>query len=185
MANDTWETPPEIFAWHARDFNFVLDAAASDENHKCEVYITEEQDSLSIDWHEVVQEENKSGGWVWLNCPYSNPLPWVTKALETQRKGTGVVMLLNNDMSVRWFARALKGAGEIRCFVANDEDTPNYQNGRISFIDTSTKEPIKGNNKPQFSLVFYPFGSGTNKTTYHCLKEVMSVGAALLLKRVA
>jgi len=178
MANDLWETPPEVFAWHSKDFNFVLDAAASKENHKCDLFITEEENSLTKNWHEMVNAEG--GGWVWLNCPYSDPLPWVDKALETQKQGTGVVMLLNNDTSVRWFARALKGVGEIRCFVANDMDKPLYQTGRIAFVDTSTGKPIKTNNKPQFSLVFYPFGNGKPVTTYHCLRDVMIIGASLL-----
>lgn len=50
---------------------------------------------LNVEW------ENKT----FVNPPYSNPLPWVEKAIEESRKGKTIVMLLNVDTSTKWFAK--------------------------------------------------------------------------------
>lgn len=38
-----------------------------------------------------------------VNPPYSNPLKWVKKAIEENKKGKTIVMLLNMDCSTEWF----------------------------------------------------------------------------------
>jgi len=46
-----------------------------------------------------------------VNPPYSNPMPWVQKAIyECKQNNIVVVMLLKMDTSTRWFA-TLKEAG--------------------------------------------------------------------------
>lgn len=183
MANDLWRTPPEVFAWLNNRFDFVLDVAASDKNHLCENYFTEDNDGLAMDWH-FTARAIKPNGWVWCNCPYSDPLPWVTKSIETMEQGTGVVMLLNSDQSVRWFARAIKHVGEVINFIAVDEDRPLYRNGRIAFIDAETGKPNKQNNKPQFALVFEPNYKGQVRTNYYALKDVMIEGEQMIQDEV-
>jgi len=170
---DSWKTPPEIFNNLNREFNFMADMAASHKNALCTLHFTEEQDSLSFDWAgEACLQSNRSR-YVWCNPPYSNPLPWVNKALESQKDGLGVVMLLNNDMSITWFARALIGVSEIRCIVATETEgsRTGYVPGRIAFINEND-EPIKSNNKPQFILVFNPFKVGAQVTTYVSKSEL-------------
>lgn len=166
MANDLWRTPPEVFNTLNREFGFVADMASSHENALCDLHFTEEDDSLSFNWaHRLVLTARHD--YVWLNCPYSNPMPWVKKALEAQAGGLGVVMLLNDDTSVGWFAEALKGVSEIRHIVADatPEGKREYSTGRIAFLDGECK-PIPGNNKPQFVLVFNPFKIGAQITSY-------------------
>jgi phage N-6-adenine-methyltransferase len=108
-----------------------------------------------------------SACYVWLNCPYSNPMPWVKKALETQANGLGVVMLLNADCSVGWFAEALKGVSEIQHIVSDPAPGHwrEYSTGRLAFLD-GDGSPVAGNNKPQFILVFNPFKIGDRVTSY-------------------
>ncbi|TDF41941.1 phage N-6-adenine-methyltransferase [Alteromonadaceae bacterium M269] len=185
MANDLWETPPEIFAYYNRRFHFVLDAAASKLNAKCEIYLTEKDDALTKDWAQIVKQntaETPYANYVWVNCPYSQPYPWVEKALETKQNGVGVVMLLNHDNSCKWFAKALTAVNEIHCFVSNLKDRPNYRNGRIAFIHSETKEPIDSNNKPQFVLIFEPNDYDSIETKYLTLEEVMKTGKWILEK---
>uniref|UniRef100_UPI0035C6FEC4 phage N-6-adenine-methyltransferase n=1 Tax=Serratia quinivorans TaxID=137545 RepID=UPI0035C6FEC4 len=169
MANDLWRTPPEVFNTLNREFGFVADMASSHENALCDLHFTEEDDSLSLDWAKEIDNRYAFIGhnYVWLNCPYSNPMPWVKKALEAQAGGLGVVMLLNDDTSVGWFAEALKGVSEIRHIVADatPEGKREYSTGRIAFLDGEGK-PIPGNNKPQFVLVFNPFKIGAQVTSY-------------------
>lgn len=45
-----WETPQALFDELNSEFNFTLDAAASDQNHKLPRYYTQENDGLSQDW---------------------------------------------------------------------------------------------------------------------------------------
>lgn len=170
MANDNWKTPPEVFNTLNREFRFVADMACSNENKLCDLGFTEQDDSLSLDWKGEIDKAyplKSNYDYVWLNCPYSNPMPWVKKALESQAGGLGVVMLLNDDTSVGWFAEALKGVSEIRHIVADatPEGKREYSTGRIAFLDGEGK-PIPGNNKPQFVLVFNPFKIGAQVTSY-------------------
>ena len=44
------------------------------------------------------------------NPPYSNPKPWVEKAIAESRRGVRVVMLLRHDSSTEWW-RLLHEAG--------------------------------------------------------------------------
>lgn len=45
-----WETPQKLFDELDAEFHFTLDAAASDENHKCERYFTEKENGLRQSW---------------------------------------------------------------------------------------------------------------------------------------
>jgi hypothetical protein len=50
-------------------------------------------DGLTISWGEKT----------FCNPPYSNPLPWVKKAIRESREGKTVVMLLKHDSSTKWY----------------------------------------------------------------------------------
>ncbi len=167
MSNDLWKSPKPVFNKLNDEFEFVADMAASDENRLCPLYFTEDDDSLSFDWAKELKQYRGSGNkYVWLNCPYSNPMPWVKKTLEAQSKGLGVVMLLNADCSVGWFHEALKGVSEIRFIVSDGQITKGRINsGRLAFID-EFDNATPGNNKPQFILVFNPFKISAQVTSY-------------------
>ena len=47
---EKWATPQDFFDKLNEEFHFTLDAAASDDNTKCPVYFTEEQDGLAQSW---------------------------------------------------------------------------------------------------------------------------------------
>ena len=88
---DEWETPQDLFDKLNEQYHFTLDAAASDENHKCERYYTKADDGLSKKW----------GGCVWCNPPYGRQIgKWVQKAYESE---CTVVMLLPARTDTRWF----------------------------------------------------------------------------------
>jgi hypothetical protein len=50
-------------------------------------------DGLERDWYDPC----------YVNPPYSDPLPWVQKAIHEARQGTRIVMLLRHDSSTRWW----------------------------------------------------------------------------------
>ncbi len=179
MAGDMWRTPPEVFGTLNKEFNFIADMASTAENALCELFFTEEDDSLSFNWLGELAARGAISSYhqyVWLNCPYSNPMPWIKKTIEAQRGGLGVVMLLNADHSVGWFAEALPYVSEIRNVIADKSDGKReYASGRIAFIDGEGK-PVAQNNKPQFVLVFNPFKIGAAVTSYVTKKTLYGLG---------
>lgn len=64
-------------------------------------------DGLSSDWR---------GERIYVNPPYSNPLPWVKKAISESEKGKLVVMLLKCDVSTEAF-RLCHQYGEVLFFA--------------------------------------------------------------------
>jgi hypothetical protein len=92
-------------------------------------------------------------------------MPWVKQSAKAQQKGLGVVMLLNSDNSVGWFAEALKTVSEIRYIVATEKEDGKYSSGRIAFLDEDGS-PNSGNDRPQVILVFNPFKIGACITSY-------------------
>ena len=104
---DYWETPKELFTELDNEFHFTLDPCATDSNHKCKKYYTEEQDGLSMPW---------GGERVFCNPPYGNELPkWVKKAHEAVKEdNTIVVMLVPARTDTRWFHQYIKYRSEIR-----------------------------------------------------------------------
>ena len=125
---DLWQTPKNLFNTLNEEFQFVLDVAASHENHLCDAYLTEEDNALASN-HDWLSTN-------YLNPPYSKILPWVIKAIEQHKKGNTIVMLVPSDTSVKWFKLAFESCSEVR-----------FISGRISFINAETKKPVNGNNK--------------------------------------
>lgn len=58
----------------------------------------------------------------YVNPPYSNPSPWVNKAILESKKGKIVVMLLPVDTSTKWFAKLTEAKAHIF-----------WHSGRLSF----------------------------------------------------
>jgi len=168
MENDLWRTPTEVFNTLDLEFNFYADMAATEHNALCRVFFNEADDSLSFDWAERLSSQypTDKNKYVWLNPPYSNPMPWVKQVIKAQLNGLGTVMLLNSDTSVGWFAEALKGVSEIRNLIGEAKEFgTGYHSGRLAFLN-DLGEPVSGNSKPQCVLVFNPFKIGEQVTTY-------------------
>lgn len=79
--NMCWCTPQSFFEELNKEFNFVLDAAATDKTAKCRLYYTPEIDGLAQSWDR--------GGAVFCNPPYGRSIgKWVKKAYEESRGGS-------------------------------------------------------------------------------------------------
>lgn len=173
MANDLWETPTAVYKRLDREFGFIADMAASENNAKNHKFYTEDDDSLEFNWVDRIDGESAliAGSSVFVNPPYSNPMPWIQKAIEAQADGLTVVMLLNADPSVGWWAEAMPYVSEIRFIIAEKTPTGKYSSGRIGFIDANGKE-ANGNSKPQCVLVFDPFRVVWQVTRYIPKSEI-------------
>lgn len=47
------------------------------------------------------------------NPPYSKPLPWVEKAIEENKKGKTIVLLLKLDCYTKWFLKLMDAGAHI------------------------------------------------------------------------
>jgi phage N-6-adenine-methyltransferase len=150
MNRDCWGTPKEIFAAMNAEFDFKLDAAASEENSMCKFFITEEENCLTTDWIQGASMFGMNGWYAYLNPPYSDIGPFVIRAAEMARKGVGCVMLVMADTSVGWYKEAIKTCQEVR-FITG---------GRLAFISPETGKPVGGNNKGSMFLIWHPFAKG-------------------------
>lgn len=74
------------------------------------------------------------GNWespAYVNPPYSNPLPWVEKAIEQQQKGVDVVMLLRVDVSTKFYRKIMEIGGHVVFFnerlkFSESKQSPNF-----------------------------------------------------------
>lgn len=168
---DLWRTPPALFAALDAEFCFQLDAAAAPHNALCRKFITAEQNTLETPWADYLNVP----GYVWLNPPYSDIMPFVKKAASESANQIGTVMLVPADTSVGWFKEAIQTASEVRFITA----------GRLAFINPVTGKPVSGNNKGSTLIIWRPY------PRTHChfatvdRNELMAFGVKLLARREA
>lgn len=48
--SDEWETPQDLYEGLNAEFDFNLDPCATDDNHKCPMYYTQQEDGLQQSW---------------------------------------------------------------------------------------------------------------------------------------
>lgn len=48
--SDEWETPQDLYDDLNAEFGFNLDPCATDDNHKCPMYYTQQEDGLQQSW---------------------------------------------------------------------------------------------------------------------------------------
>ena len=121
---DNWATPQDFFDNLNEEFHFTLDPCANEENHKCDLFFTKEQDGLTKDWGEHV---------VFCNPPYGKEIAdWVRYSYEqSQKPNTTVVMLIPARTDTRYFHDYIYGKAEIR-----------FIKGRLKFGDATTAAPF-------------------------------------------
>jgi len=59
------------------------------------------------DWNPYDFEDGLIQTWkdkTFVNPPYSNPLPWVEKAISENHQGKTIALLLKHDSSTRWYS---------------------------------------------------------------------------------
>jgi len=121
-----WATPCALFEEVNREFNFVLDAAASSTNAKCSLYLDVEADALTKSWSVI-----SKGKPVWLNPPYGRSVgKWLQKAYEESVKGCTVVCLTFARTDTKWWHDWVMKAAEIRLIP-----------GRITFVGGESAAP--------------------------------------------
>jgi len=137
---DDWSTPSKIFNRFNKEYNFSLDACASEWNAKCSNYYTEKLDGLTRDWV----------NWTWCNPPYSQLIRWYAKAYQEAEEGNSSVILTASRTDTKAFHEyATKSTKLI------------FLRGRIKFIDPATRSPREPAPFPSMVVIFdaYKLGS--------------------------
>lgn len=129
-----WSTPQNVFDKLNKEFNFTLDPCATDENAKCGLYYTKEDNGLSKNW---------GGHVVFMNPPYGREISkWIKKAYEESKNGAIVVCLIpSRTDTAYWHDYVMKG--EIR-----------FIRGRLKFGSAKNSAPFP------FAIVIF---RGTNE----------------------
>jgi site-specific DNA-methyltransferase (adenine-specific) len=128
--SDEWATPQDVYDSLDAEFHFTLDPCATDDNHKCEVYYTIDDNGLLQNW---------GGQTVFCNPPYSRIGEWVEKAYRESRKdNTVVVLLIPSRTDTRYFHNFIYQRAEIR-----------FVRGRIKFGDSKNSAPF-----PSMVIIF-------------------------------
>lgn len=160
---DLWSTPKEVVEYMANRYgDYNLDAAASEQNAVCELFITKEEDCLEVDWG--------NNAHIWLNPPYSNPDPFVLKAIEQMENGNQIDMLLPADNSTAWFRDAQRHAAEIIWITGEtwEEGGKQYsRTGRLAFTSALSGQPVQGNNKGSVIFVMRKLNEGESQKTHY------------------
>jgi len=102
MTNDDWATPN----WLMEIFRDWYDPCPLNKV---------DWSGLNVDWKDKT----------YVNPPYSSPKAWVEKAVEENKKGKMIVMLMRMDTSTEWFKMLQEANAHFLWF-----------NGRLKFSDT-------------------------------------------------
>lgn len=142
---NSWRTDPTVFKALDKEFNFALDAAASDKNTLCCFYLTKDHDALSVDWAASLDHYSESKS-VWINPPYGRGQikKYMDKCIEQKEKGVTSVMLVPSTLDAKWLP--INEISEIRVITG----------GRLSFFHPIKNKKISGNTKGSAIVIFRP-----------------------------
>jgi len=105
--SEEYETPKEIFEPLQKEFNLQLDVCATNENKKCNIFFTKQDDALTKDWNRNF----------WMNPPFGRYLRhWVAKAFDESQKHkvNGVLILPVRSNTLWWHKYIIDTKAEVR-----------------------------------------------------------------------
>ena len=136
-----WETPPEVFDPLHEEFLFAVDVCATQDNAKCGLYISEE-DNLDIYGRMVDGIPNWSlmDGPAWMNPPYGREVgDWVQQAYIAKDDGMTSVCLLPARTDTKWWG-IFYDHTTWRTWDPRDEIR--FLKGRIKFVGAENCAPF-------------------------------------------
>lgn len=103
---------------------FDVDLAADPKNAVARRYFTEEDNCFTKDW-------NQGDGWNWLNPPFGNIEPFVSKALdESLGRGAKTAVLVPASVGARWWYNHVDHSAMVY-----------FLRGRLTFVGEHTPYP--------------------------------------------
>jgi len=120
---------------------FDIDLAADETNTKAPVWLTAQEDALSLDvpW--------RAEGWCWLNPPFANIGAWARKCAEAAA---------DLDTRIAFLVPASVGSNWYRDYVHKAHARALFLNGRITFVGEQDPFP------KDLMLVLYQYGNQGN-----------------------
>lgn len=168
---DCYQTPEYMVNWIKMNFLTNIDGCANSKNKTHDHYIGSDDEEFTdfLNFNEsdlqefITCNEYLDQLRIFVNPPYSNPLPFVQRATELMKKGIFIVMLLPADKSTKWYEEINKNATEVIDIIG----------GRVNFINPVTGKVAKRNNKSSLVAVFNPFEQGfiTREINLKFIKE--------------
>lgn len=128
--SDQWTTPQILFDILNKEYNFVVDMAATKENKKCERYFK--------DFHEDIKTWDISQGYGWCNPPYSKIKEFLKGIVEHKAKA---VVLIPSRTDTKWWHEFVPQADSVR-----------FIKGRLKFGDSKHSAPF-----PSALIDFYNY----------------------------
>lgn len=120
--SDEWATPQFIFDQLNAEYNFTLDPAASDANHKCVKFYDKQSDGLSKSW------KNER---VFLNPPYSETKKWIDKCIKEKDEAECIVLLIASRTDTEAFHSLLNNSTKLTLIK-----------GRLKFNNSKNSAPF-------------------------------------------
>ncbi|MEG9532527.1 DNA N-6-adenine-methyltransferase [Mannheimia indoligenes] len=175
---NTYQTPKDVFRWLSlRYAGFHIDGCSNGKNALCLYWIGKADNDLDNNItlfqvaedflannlvEELLEASVELGGSlrIFVNPPYSDPLPFVQRAAELKEAGHLVVMLLPADKTTEWYTIIQQHANEVIDILGYHDEKGSWRTGRIQFINPVTGKPAQGNNKGSMIVVFDPFIEG-------------------------
>ena len=140
--SDSYGTPPWLFSFLDKKYNFNLDVCASDLNHKCDKYFTINDNALKQDWAQYKT--------CFCNPPFSRGKKelFLKKAHEEMQKGTTTVFLIPADIiNVYWRTLIFNIATKITIiservkFILPHSDVESKSGLGIAIVEFSPHKP--------------------------------------------
>ncbi len=106
-----YATPGEfIRAVEARFGKLQVDLAATSGNAKAKVFLTPQDDALSVDWSEKFGQQR-----CWLNPPFAQIEPWAERCRTFRKNSRGGAIFFLTPASVgsNWFAEHIHGTARV------------------------------------------------------------------------
>ena len=181
MANDEWGTPPEILDRARAALGGTIDVdpasnAVAQRVVQARTWYGPEDDGLTKPWN----------GTVWLNGPFSDLRPWISKLREEidARRTRAAIVLVNCDPSTKWYKWALSMSSAkcdpfTRIKFLLDGELPKPR--MVEQEDGTVKKVHRTNNKPQ--SLFYIGDWPTS--FYEAFSDLGTVYAVSLQQRAA
>ena len=139
---DEWGTPNDLFIKLNKQYNFTLDAAASDKNYKCNKYYTKETNGLTKDW---------TNERVFCNPPYSEMSLWSQKCYEESKNAEVIIMLIPARTDTKYFHKYIYNIADIT-----------FIKGRLKFV--SDQNSNKGSAPfPSMIVIYKEYKEITNQ----------------------
>lgn len=156
---NAYETPSWLFKLLDFEFNFTIDAFASEENHKCGLYFTKERCAFTNEWHGAAFgcETQFRGASVFANPPYSqNILGRSVRRMAEQsaRHDTTVVALIPPNVGTSWWHEVvMTQASEVRFFKGRIAFE--FCGNPITMWDAKREKLVEGSNRGDSCLVIF------------------------------